>query len=107
MFFPVFLVAILSAVLRVAAVTASDLPDCAVECYLNANQKVGLQLEDYEGRCRSAPFQFAMRLCAAKECDHEEYIFVFLLPTYDANSRLRKKLRNIVRRTSAWISRMS
>ena len=79
MFFPVIAVAILSGVSRVAAVTASDLPDCAVECYVNANQKVGLQLEDYEGRCRSAPFQLAMRSCAAKECDYDEYTFVFLV----------------------------
>lgn len=76
MFFPALLVAAFSGVSRVAAVTASDLPDCAVECYVNANQKVGLQLEDYEGRCRSAPFQLAMRFCAAKECDYDEYTFV-------------------------------
>ena len=82
MLFPVFVIAILSGVSGVAAVTASDLPECAVECYLNANQKVGLQLEDYEGRCRSASFQLAMRSCAAEECDYEEYSFVCSLLTF-------------------------
>jgi hypothetical protein len=76
MLFPVLAVILLSGVSKVRAVTASDLPDCAIECYLDSNQKVGLQLEDYEGRCRSAPFQLAMTVCAAKACDYEEYTFV-------------------------------
>lgn len=59
-----------------ASVTASDLPDCAVECYCLAATQIGVPIVDYETQCRSAPFQITFRECAEKECNQEEYAFV-------------------------------
>ncbi|SRR5579859_5053876 len=107
MLFSVLAVIILSGVSKVAGVTASDLPDCAIECYLDSNQKVGLQLEDYEGRCRAAPFQLAMRSCAAKACNYEEYTFVSHALKGVIKCRWRSRHRNTVKRISVWISETS
>jgi CFEM domain len=56
--------------------TASDLPECAVECYCYTGEKVKIPVTDYEGQCRSAPFQIALRECAEKVCNEEEFSFV-------------------------------
>jgi hypothetical protein len=60
-------------------ITASDLPECAVECYCYTGAKVNIPVTDYEGQCRSAPFQIALRECAVEKCDAEEYAFVCAL----------------------------
>jgi CFEM domain len=57
-------------------ITASDLPECAVECYCYTGEKVKIAVTDYEKQCRSAPFQLALRECAEKKCNEEEYAFV-------------------------------
>ena len=59
------------------ALTASDMPECALDCYLEAGAKVNLKMMDYEGKCRSAPFQLALRECAKAECSADEYEFVW------------------------------
>jgi len=71
-----FFILLALAIASVSAVTPSDLPECAVECYIQGVQKAGLALDDYEGQCRSAPFQLTMRGCAAMNCDYDEYLFV-------------------------------
>lgn len=58
------------------SITASDLPECAVECYCTTGEKVKIPVTDYEGQCRSAPFQISLRECAEKTCSEEEYTFV-------------------------------
>ena len=58
------------------SITASDLPECAVECYCLTGEKVNIPVTNYEGQCRSAPFQIALRECAVKACNEEEYSFV-------------------------------
>ena len=57
-------------------ITASDLPECAVECYCYTGEQVKIAVTDYETQCRSAPFQVALRECAEKKCNEEEYAFV-------------------------------
>jgi len=42
---------------------------------LEAGAKVNLKMMDYEGKCRSAPFQLALRECAKVECSADEYEF--------------------------------
>ena len=59
-----------------SAITASDLPECAVECYFQEIEKSGVALTDYEGQCRSAKFQLGMRACVSQKCSYEEFIFV-------------------------------
>jgi hypothetical protein len=80
------------------SLTPSDLPECAVECYVKGVREVGIDLGDYEGQCRSAPFQIAMRNCAALNCEYDEYQFVCEF-SEDANRRLRMLLASIVWRT--------
>jgi len=58
------------------SITASDLPVCAVECYCAAGEKVNIPVTDYEGQCRSAPFQISLRECAENACSQDEYTFV-------------------------------
>src|SRR5271154_4122676 len=58
------------------SITASDLPECAVECYCATGEKVKIPVTDYEGQCRSVPFQISLRECAEKACNEEEYAFV-------------------------------
>jgi hypothetical protein len=53
------------------------MPECALDCYLEAGAKVNLKMMDYEGKCRSAPFQLALRECAKAECSADEYEFVW------------------------------
>jgi CFEM domain len=77
------------------SITASDLPECAVECYCDTGRKVNIPITDYEGQCRSAPFQIALRECAEKACNEEEYAFV-IAPDHGTDDRLNTKLRNIV-----------
>jgi len=69
---------ILSAISAISAVsiTASDLPECAVECYCLTAEKEAIPVTDYEGQCRSPSFQRTLRGCAKKECSEEEYEFV-------------------------------
>jgi hypothetical protein len=71
-----FLASSVPAILAVS-ITASDLPECAVECYCYAGEEVKIPITDYEGQCRSAPFQIALRGCAEKGCSEEEYAFVY------------------------------
>jgi CFEM domain len=59
-----------------SAATASDLPVCAVECYFKAMLEANVGLDDFEGQCRSGPFQRLMKSCAFHECEPEEYEFV-------------------------------
>jgi len=68
--------AILGGVSSVSAITASDLPECAVECYFQEIQNAGVELTDYEGQCRSAKFQLGMRTCVSQKCSYDEFIFV-------------------------------
>lgn len=59
------------------ALTPSDLPECAIECYVNGVHEMRIDLNDYEGQCPSAPFQLFMRGCTAINCDYDKYFFVF------------------------------
>jgi hypothetical protein len=68
--------------LSVSAITPSDLPECAVDCYIQGIANVGLAFNDFEGQCRSSDFQYAMRGCVAMECQYDEYLFVTI---YDVN----------------------
>ena len=76
-------------------ITASDLPECAVECYCLAGAKTSIPVTDYERQCRSAPFQIHLRECAAKACTEEEFDFVFPFKS-GSNYRLNCMQRNIV-----------
>jgi CFEM domain len=75
-----FLTAILLATgissIAATAITASDMPECALDCYLDAGAKVDIKMMDYERKCLSAPFQLALRECAKEECSADEYEFV-------------------------------
>lgn len=62
--------------IQAVSITASDLPECAVECYVNAGAKVAIPITDYEGQCRSGEFQVTLRQCAENTCNKEEYEFV-------------------------------
>lgn len=62
--------------LSVWAITPSNLPACAVECYVKGITNMKLAFDDYEGQCRSTAFQFAMRGCVATQCQNDEYLFV-------------------------------
>ena len=55
------------------SITASDLPQCAVECYCATAEKLNIAVTDCEGQCRSAPFQISLRECAEKACSKAEY----------------------------------
>jgi len=59
-----------------AEITASDLPQCAIDCYCDASEKVNISITAYKEQCLSAPFQLAIRECARKTCTEEEYEFV-------------------------------
>ena len=61
------------------SITASDLPECTVECYCLTGAKVSIPVTAYEQQCRSAPFQINLRDCAEKACTAEEFGFVFPL----------------------------
>jgi hypothetical protein len=61
------------------SITASDLPECAVECYVNTGAKVEIPITDYEGQCRSGQFQVELRQCAEKTCSEEDYGFVTII----------------------------
>jgi hypothetical protein len=65
-----------SAVVSGVSITASDLPECAVECYCEASGSLTIPITDYEAQCRSAPFQKALRDCGKKTCNDEEFAFV-------------------------------
>lgn len=67
-------------VISAVSITASDLPECAVECYCYTGEKVKIPVTEYEQQCRSAPFQLALRECAKKACNEEEFGFVHLPP---------------------------
>ena len=90
--------AIVCGVFPTNAITPSDLPGCAVECYVKGVSDVGIALDDYEGQCRSAPFQLSMRACAASNCEYEEFIFVCEIFGV-VNNRLRRLLKSTVGRT--------
>ena len=63
-------------VISAVSITASDLPECAIECYCLTGAKVSIPVTDYEQQCRSAPFQIHFRECAKKACSEEEFRFV-------------------------------
>lgn len=67
------------------SVTASDLPVCAVECYCATGEEVNIPMTDYEGQCRSAPFQISLRECAEEACSGEEYAFVIIISWHQLN----------------------
>jgi len=79
LFVPVFSLLWAASSVDAVSITASDLPECAVECYCATGEKVQIPVTDYEGQCRSAPFQISLRECAEKACNEEEYAFVNLL----------------------------
>ena len=81
-----------------SAMTPSDLPECAIECYVKGVSDVGIALDDYEGQCRSATFQLSMRACAATNCEYDEFVFVYDVSDL-INYRLRNLLKSIVWRT--------
>ena len=58
------------------SVTASDMPECAVECYIDAGVKVGIPPFEYKLKCLSAPFQLELRTCGMQKCNDDEYAFV-------------------------------
>jgi hypothetical protein len=60
----------------VLAITPPDLPECALECHLTTLEKVGLEIDDFEGQCLSALFQLGIRNCVAMSCDYDEFKFV-------------------------------
>ena len=60
----------------VSGITASDLPDCAVNCYFLAMEETDILPYDFEGQCRSPPFQISMSSCAGLKCVRDEFNFV-------------------------------
>src|SRR5438874_2311839 len=58
------------------SITASDLPECAIECYVNSGSEIQIPITDYEGQCRSGEFQVLLRKCAENTCTPEEFAFV-------------------------------
>lgn len=88
-------IAIICAASSASAITPSDLPECAIECYVKGVSDVGMALDDYEGQCRSTPFQLSMRACAEVNCEHDEFLFVCEVSGL-TNYRLRRLLKNIV-----------
>jgi hypothetical protein len=77
MFFPVCAaLAVFGGISSVSAITASDLPECGVECYFQEIENAGVALTDYEGQCRSAKFQLGMRACVSQKCSYDEFVFV-------------------------------
>lgn len=81
-----------------SAITPSDLPECAIECFVKGVSDLGIALDDYEGQCHSAPFQLSMRGCAAMNCEYDEFLFVCEVSGF-TNCRLRRLLKNIAWRT--------
>lgn len=69
------------------SITASDLPECAIECYVNTGAKIEIPITDYEGQCRSGEFQVQLRQCAEIGCSQEEYAFVSSLRNKTDNRR--------------------
>jgi CFEM domain len=59
-----------------AEITASDLPQCAIECYCEAGEKIKIPITAYKQQCESAPFQLAIRECGTKTCSKDELEFV-------------------------------
>ena len=90
--FGLFCVTVISAI----SITASDLPECAVECYCYTGEKLNIPVTEYEKQCRSAPFQIALRKCTEIACNHEEFEFVYWPPPNWTNFRLNSMQRNIV-----------
>jgi len=84
-----------------AEITASDLPQCAIDCYCDAGEKVKIAITAYKEQCLSAPFQLAFRECARKTCTGEEYEFVW---TYVNGVDCRRNIKplNIVK-VMVWI----
>ena len=91
-------IAIICGASSASAITPSDLPECAIECYVKGVSDVGFALDDYEGQCRSAPFQLSMRTCAASNCEYDEFVFVCEVSGL-INYRLRSLLKSIVWKT--------
>jgi hypothetical protein len=79
-----------------AEITASDLPQCAIECYCEAGEKVKIPITAYKEQCLSAPFQLAIRECGLKACSKEEFEFVHLNKS-PANYRRNIKHKNTVK----------
>jgi len=91
--------------IQAVSITASDLPECAVECYVNAGAKVAIPITDYEGQCRSGEFQVTLRQCAENTCNKEEYEFVTDVCGTIIDSR-RSFMRNSIVRSLESISIM-
>lgn len=79
-----------------AEITASDLPQCAIECYCEAGEKVKIPITAYKEQCLSAPFQLAIRECGIKACSKEDFEFVHL-KMRSANYRLNIKQKSTVK----------
>jgi hypothetical protein len=87
-----------------AEITASDLPQCAIECYCEAGERVKIPITAYKEQCLSAPFQLAIRECGIKACSKEEFEFVHPIKCL-ANYRRNIKHRSIVKLMASTLSR--
>ena len=87
-----------------SAITASDLPECAVECYFQEIENAGVGLTDYEGQCRSAKFQLGMRSCVSQKCSYDEFVFVSQRLHCFLTNRFLKRHGIIAKRTLMWTS---
>ena len=63
-------------IISAVAITASDLPECAVECFCLTGAEVSIPVTNYEQQYRSPPFQIHLRECAKKACSEEEFGFI-------------------------------
>lgn len=90
--------AIICGAFSASAIAPSDFPECAIDCYIKGVLDEGIALDNYEGQCRSAPFQLSMSACAATNCEYDEFLFVCEISDL-INYRLRKQLKSIVWRT--------
>jgi hypothetical protein len=89
-----------------ADMTASDLPQCAIECYCEAGEKVKIPITAYKEQCLSAPFQLAIRECGIQACSKEEFEFVHPKKCL-ANDRRNIKHKNIAKPIASTLFRLS
>jgi hypothetical protein len=57
-------------------ITALELPDCGLECYVDTELKVGIPQLEYKLYCLSGLFQLELRKCAWAKCGTTEYALV-------------------------------
>src|SRR5271170_196874 len=108
MLFPVCAaLAVIGGISSVSAITASDLPECGVECYFQEIENAGVALTDYEGQCRSAKFQLGMRACVSQQCSYDEFVFVSQRLYCLLTNRFLTRHRIIAKRTLTLTSNKS